>query len=306
MISNLTPASEAFLANMDRVQRSVEEASRQASSGKRVNVASDAPDEVSAILQLHADQLRNARIQTNLAQAKTDADAADGALSNAAKIMDRARQLAAQGANFTQEASQRQSIATEVESLLEQMVSISQTKVQGRYIFSGDQDGAAAYTLDLTQPIGATALNMSAATRRVEDPAGGSFAVAKAAGEIFDAQNPDGSTATANVFAALNNLRLGLVNNDATQIAAATSSLQSASDHLNASQAFYGSVQNRIQSATDFAGSYDVRLKTELSQKEDADVTAAALALNQGSIQLQAAFQMEAKMPHTSLFDFLG
>ena len=65
-------------------------------------------------------------------------------------------------------------------------------------------------------------------------------------------------------------------------------------------------MQNRIQSATDFAGSYDVRLKTELSQKEDADVTAAALALNQGSIQLQAAFQMEAKMPHTSLFDFLG
>ena len=36
------------------------------------------------------------------------------------------------------------------------------------------------------------------------------------------------------------------------------------------------------------------------------DVTAAALEATQANTQLQAAFQMRAKLPHNSLFDYLG
>jgi len=88
MISNLNASSEAFIANMDRVQRSVENAGRQTSSGKRVNVASDAPGEIDTILQLRTDGARNTQIQENLSVAKADADAADGALTAATKLMD--------------------------------------------------------------------------------------------------------------------------------------------------------------------------------------------------------------------------
>src|ERR1035438_8937112 len=150
MVTNLSPSSEAFMANIDRVQRKVEEASRQVSSGKRVNVASDAPNDVDTILQLHTDEVRNAQIQENLGVAQADADAADGALTSATQLMDRATTLAAQGANFTLDATGRQNIAGEVQSLLEQMTSISNTTVQGRYIFGGDQDSTPPYQVDLT------------------------------------------------------------------------------------------------------------------------------------------------------------
>ena len=306
MISNLNPSSEAFLANMERVQQRVEDANRQVSSGKRVNVASDAPDQIDEILQLRADQARNSQIQSNLSLAKTEAASADGALTSASQIMDRARTLGAQGANFTLDATGRQSIADEVESLLEQMLAISRTTVQGRYIFSGDQDSGPAYDLDLTQPTGVIALNNSSATRRVEDPAGGSFAVTQSAQQIFDTRNDDGTPASDNVFAALNNLRLALTANDTDQINAAVGSVQLASTRLNTAQAFYGSVETRIQDAVNYGSSYDVQLKTQLSQKEDADITAAAMALTQGDTQLQAAFQMQAKMPRTTLFDYIG
>jgi flagellin-like hook-associated protein FlgL len=46
-------------------------------------------------------------------------------------------------------------------------------------------------------------------------------------------------------------------------------------------------------------------LRTEISQKEDSDVAAAALELSEGTTQLQAAFQAEAKIPRTTLFDYL-
>ena len=306
MISNLSSSADAFLANIERVQSMVQEASREISSGKKVNVASDAPDQIDSILQLHADEVRNSQIEANLGLALTDAQTADGAFNSATQLMDRARTLGAQGATYTTDATGRQSIANEIESLQEQMVAISQTTVQGRYIFSGDQDGGPAYSLDLTQPTGVIALNTTDATRRVEDPAGGSFAVTKGAAEIFDAHNADGTPADNNVFAALNNLRLALTNNDTDQINAAVQQLQQASDQLNTAQAFYGSVETRIQDATKYANSYDVQLKTELSQKVDADITSAVMTLTQGNTQLQAAFQMQAQMPRKSLFDYIG
>ena len=306
MVTNLSPSSQAFLVNIERVQQQVADATQQVSSGRKVNVASDAPDEVDAILQLRADMARNSQIQSNLGLAKADADAADAALTSASQLMDRAITLGSQGATFTLDAAGRQSIAAEVQSLQDQMLAVSRTTVQGRYIFSGDADNTPAYASDPSAPNGVDRLLTAPATQRVEDPSGGSFAVGKTAQDIFDDRAPDDSLASDNVFAALNNLRTALENNDTDGITAAVGSLHEASDHLNASQAFYGSVQNRIADATNFANQYDVQLQTELSQKQDADVAQEAMLMSQGNIQLEAAFQMQAKMPHTSLFDFLG
>ena len=307
MITNLSPSSEAFMADMNRLQRTVEGASREASSGLRVNYPSDAPSEVSAIMQLRTDLVRNSQIATSLGLAKTDADSADGALASASQLLDRAVTLGAQGANFTLDASGRESLASEVEGLLEQMVSISRTTVQGRYIFSGDDVQTPPYQLNLNAANGVDQLTTAPATSRVEDPAGGSFAVSRTASTIFDARNSDGTIDTStNVFNALNSLRTALLNNDTSGIATAVGNLKTANDYLNLQDAFYGSVINRITDATNYEQSYDVKLKTQLSQKVDADVTEAAMTLTRGNIQLQAAFEMQAKLPHTSLFDFLG
>jgi flagellar hook-associated protein 3 FlgL len=233
MISILNQSSQAFLVNLERVQQTIDEASRQVSSGKRVNLASDDPDEIDTIMQLQTGEVRNQQIQDNLSVVKTSAEAADAALSSATQLMDRARTLATQGANFSLDANGRQSLAGEVQSLLEQMVNLSRTTVQGRYVFGGDQDASPPYDVDLTADNGVSRLTSAVATRRVEDASGGSFSVAKSAQDIFDARNPDDSLAPENVFAALNSLRNGLLANDTTQITDANASIQLASDHLN-------------------------------------------------------------------------
>ena len=156
------------------------------------------------------------------------------------------------------------------------MVSISRTTVQGRYIFGGDQDSTPPYDVNLSAAEGVVQLTTAPATRRVENSSGGSFAVAQTAQEIFDTQNPDPvstdnppvtTPAADNVFNALNSLRVGLLANDTAAITAVSASIQAASDHLNTAQAFYGTVENRITDANNYSASYDVQLKTELSQK---------------------------------------
>src|SRR5262245_21849566 len=121
MITNLDPASEHFLSAVGRTQRRLSEANLGVASGKRITVASDAPDEVSVLLQLKADQQFNARVRSNLAMAKTDADAADRALDASIKLMDRALMLPNQAGNSTLDTGGRHSIAQEIQVLQEQM-----------------------------------------------------------------------------------------------------------------------------------------------------------------------------------------
>ena len=324
MIS-LNPQSQRFLADLARVQESIDSASRQITSGKRVNVASDAPDVISELLQLRATLYRNTQITANLSVAQTDANLSESALSSATQLMDRAVTLAAQGATGTMDTAGRLSLANEVQAIQEQMVSYSQTQSAGRFVFSGDRETVPAYRIDLTNAnYGVDAsgnvngdgtgtgagvdrlINPMTATRVVESPVGGTFLVSQTAQQIFDNRNPDDTLATDNVFAALNSLRTALLNNDAGAVNTSIGSLKQASDHLNTALSFYGTVQNRLQGAVNSAANYDLQIRTQISQKEDADVVAASLELSQGTTHLQASFQMEARIPRTSLFDFLA
>jgi len=306
MISNLDAASQLFLSNLNQAQQRVNTAQAQISSGKRVNVASDDPDVVSELLQLHLAMDRNTQVQSNLATAQAAANVADATLSSSLQLMDRALTLGTEGATATQTADGRQSIAAEIESLQEQLVSYSQTQSGGQYIFSGDQDDQPAYQIDLANPNGVDRLLTVPSTRLVENPAGGAFVPSKTAQDVFDHRNIDDTLAPDNAFAALNNLRLALLNNDTAGINTAISSVQQASNWLNTCQSFYGAVENRIQAAVTFTDQYSVQLQTELSRKQDADIVSASLELNQGNLQIQAALQMKGGVPRTTLFDFLN
>ncbi|MDQ2900027.1 MAG: hypothetical protein M3Y07_09535, partial [Acidobacteriota bacterium] len=203
-------------------------------------------------------------------------------------------------------ADTRLGLAQQVQGIQEQLVSLTQANVQGRFIFGGDSDQIAPYQLDLASPNGVIRANKTSATRQIEDPAGGTFAVSKTAQDLFDHRNPDDTFAPDNFFAGLNDLRVALTANNPAGIQTAIAELHQASSYVNTQQVFYGGVQNRIAAATAFAGRNDVSLRSQLSAGRDTDLTAAALQLTSSQTQLQAAFEARAKTPKTSLFDFLG
>ena len=306
MITNLDAQAQMFLTEIDRAQQRVGEAQQQITSGKRVSTASDDPDVVTDLLRLRSALERNTQVQTNLGMAKSAVTVADATLSNAVHVLDRALTLAAEAANGTQTAQGRLGFVDEVQALEEELITFSQTQSGGWYIFSGDQDGQPQYQLNLANPNGVDRLFTASATRLVENPGGGSFVASKTAQDIFDHRNFDDSLAPDNAFAALNSLRLALMNNDEPGITAAINSIKLASDHVNAAQSFYGAVENRIEDAVTLTAELETQLKTEIGQKQDADIIAASLELNQGNLQIQAALQMRGGLPRTTLFDFIS
>jgi flagellar hook-associated protein 3 FlgL len=306
MISSLDPSDQIFLVGVSQIQQQISAVSQQLTSGLKVTVASDAPDQIDDLLQLRADQAQNSQISTNLGMEQTNAQAADGALSSAIQVMDNATQLASEGANTTETTTSLQTLAQQVASLQTEMVNLSQTQVQGRYIFSGDLDQSPTYQIDLSAPDGVDQLSNAASTRQVQNPEGGTFSPSMTAQQIFASQNPDGTDAGSNVFAALNNLRVALLANNQAGITTAQGEIQQASVQLNTAQSFYGNVENIITNATNYGSTYDTQLTTQISGIQDADATSAALQLTQDTTQLQAAFEAQGKMPTSSLFDYLG
>jgi flagellar hook-associated protein 3 FlgL len=305
MISNLSPQSQQFVADLTSIEQQISTASQQVSSGLKIQVASDDPDSISDLLQLRSSLQMNNQVTNNLSLATGDANAAESSLSQATQLMDTAVSLAAEGATATSTASTRQQLAGQVQVILQQMVSYANTQSGQTYVFGGDADTSPPYQYDLSSPNGVDQLTTAAATRQVQNPAGGSFPVSQTAQQIFDDRNPDGSDANDNVFASLTNLYNGLMNNDQSAITNSTTQLQAASNHLNDSLAFYGTVQDQLQAATTYASSYNTQLQTQISNLQDADVTAASLELTEGTTQLQAAYEVQSRMPQTTLFDYL-
>jgi flagellin-like hook-associated protein FlgL len=199
-----------------------------------------------------------------------------------------------------------QQLTIQVQGILQNLVKLSGTTSGGRYIFSGDLDQQALYTLDATQPTGVRQLAAPTNTRGITDANGVQIWLGKTASEIFDARNPDTTPASDNVFAAVNSLLTALQNNDSAAAAASIANLKAADSHLNEELGYYGIGQARVNDTLTSISSSLVSVQTEQSNLRDADMAAAAVELQQLTVQQQAALSARAKIGGTNLFDFLA
>jgi flagellar hook-associated protein 3 FlgL len=301
MIEFFNPINQMFLSGMDRIQARQQRAQQQLTTGLKINTISDDPDQIANLMQVRSTLAQTQQISANLGRVKTETDTGENALQNAVKLLDSVATLAAEAEPNMQTAASRSQIAGEVGADLEQLVGIANTSVEGRFIFSGDTDQTQPYTIDMTQASPVSAYAGSAATRQIQHPDGSLFQISKTAQEIFDSTDP-----TTNVFLAVSSLRIALVNNDQNGINQSITDLKNASTYLNSQLAFYGTVQNRVNGALDFAANLTTQLQAEQSGIQDADLTASITELNQASTQQQAALAAERQIPRTSLFDYLG
>lgn len=300
MFPLLDAKNAQFLADLDRIQSRSERAQRQLSSGLRINSLADHPDEIGALLQMRAELAGTVQTKENLARAKTETDAMEGAISNAIDAVERVRVLGAQAMTGTQTAETRAVIAGEVEALLRQLVGISNSAIDGRYLFSGSTDQSPPYSLDLSTSTGATAYAGGAAMRQIPDASGERINLARTGQEIFDAP-----MAGRSLFGAVKQLRDALLLNDETAIEAGMANLGTALTHANEQLAYFGSVQNRVASAIASADRKVLQLRTGISEVEGADLAESILELQQSATHRQAALQAKSQEDRRTVFDFL-
>jgi flagellar hook-associated protein 3 FlgL len=305
MLQSFDPVRAKFLSDLAAVNDRINKTQAELTSGLRISRPSDDPRTVGDVLQLQTDIGRVNQVTINLNSVKNEVDSASGVVQDAVSLLDQARSLGAQGASSTLSPQARISLAAQAEQILNSLVDASRASFAGRYLFSGDGSTLPPYDVNLANANGVDRLLTTPATKLIQDANGVTFAISKTAQDLFDHRNPDDSLAADNVFAAVNSLRVALLNNDQPGTLAAVSAIRTAQDYLSLQGTFYGAVQNRVTNSLDIAQKFQLQWKTSLSDEQDTDVAAATTDLQQERLSQQSALQAQASMPHSSLFDYL-
>jgi len=145
-----------LLWNSNRNLASLSDKQNQMSSGKRVTRPSDDPVGITQILKYKSDIDAANQYSENVTSALGWMEVTESAMDDIKEILQRIREITVQAANGTNTAEDTQKVRTEVEQMKDEILSLGNSTIAGRYIFSGletdkplfNEDGT--YNIDMT------------------------------------------------------------------------------------------------------------------------------------------------------------
>lgn len=132
MAKHLMTNLNSILNRMDKVQN-------QLASGRTINKPSDNPTGTARSMQLNTNLVETSQYIINTDYSISWCETAESAFSNVTEVMQRARELAVQGANGVLAQDSRDAIANEIEQLRQQIIDLGNASNGGRYVFGGYQ-----------------------------------------------------------------------------------------------------------------------------------------------------------------------
>ncbi len=280
-------ALNSLSANVNALERIQE----QVSTTKQLNRPSDDPSQVRSAVKLRDALSELEQYQRNVSGASQTLDAEDSAMGSAGDILQRARELAIEGANGSVPAADRTTMAQEVQQLAEGLMQLANTKVGEDYVFSGFRTSTPAYSASGSPPTYSYGGDAGAILARI------------GAGATVQT-NVIGSTAFQKAFDALTQLNAEL--SAGTQVSGATiSALDAGQQALLDARATVGARQSRLDSTSTVLDGAVISAKKLLSDTEDVDLTSAISELSSRQATYQAALAVNAKILQTSLVNYL-
>jgi flagellar hook-associated protein 3 FlgL len=262
-------------------------ASEQVSTTKRLNRPSDDPSQTRSAVNLREGIAELEQYRRNIDVADRTLSATDAALGSAGDIVQRARELAVQGANGSLSPLDRTQLAVEVDQLVQGLLQQSQAKSAGSFLFSGYRTDIAPFAT----PTGAYLGDSGAITARTAPNS--SLQI-----------NVTADIAFAPALAALVTLQAGLA--AGAPVAGSTiTAIDVGFDALISARGQTGARQNRLEETASFLEGTILASQKLLSGLEDADMTEAISTLVQRQATYDAALKVNARIMQTTLLDVL-
>jgi flagellar hook-associated protein 3 FlgL len=124
---------------MQALEAEISETQTELSTGSKLQSASDNPAGMAQVDQLNAQISASKQFQANGSTLNANLTIEEQSLSDATNVMQSARDLALEANNASLTSSQRQDISTQLQQLLQQLVSTANsTDSNGNYLFAGE------------------------------------------------------------------------------------------------------------------------------------------------------------------------
>ncbi|CAH0180780.1 Flagellar hook-associated protein 3 [Microbacterium oxydans] len=273
------------LADRERLQN-------QAASQRAFRSPSEDPAAAATTLGVHGEQSRVAQYARNLSDGMAWVTTVDTALGASTDLLNRARDLTAQGANsgaLSQTA--RESIAQELETISAELLAQANTTVLGRSVFAGTSDSGAAF-----EP-GTFAFNGSAGDgvrRRISDN--------ETVRVDFDGSQAFGVGASS-AFALLEGIAAEL--RAGVNVGPRLDDIDARLKDVVAARGTTGARQVQIERAASQNLAASTDLEARRAEVENVDSLEVLVRLQSAELVFQSALQVTATSLQTNLLEFL-
>ncbi|MBI2433656.1 MAG: flagellar hook-associated protein FlgL [Candidatus Hydrogenedentes bacterium] len=292
------------LNNLNDQQRRILALQDQLSTGQRVNQPSDDPLAARRAIAAQAEIAKNEQYLTNISNAGPGLTETETALLTVVDILQRANELALQGASGAIDSEQRDQIATEINQLLESMLVQGNQTANGRYLFGGSRtlDAPFVATRDGSGEITAVAYEGNDTKVSIEISEGVRVEVNETGEDVFT-QTISG---TVDIFQTLIDSRDNLRADDLDALQTRLAELDLAQDQVLVAVSRVGAVQNRLDDTEANLSTISVQLEQVISDNIDADLAEVIVELNAQSNAFQASLSAAARVIQPSLLQFLA
>lgn len=292
--------NNSLVNNMQASNANLSKFSAQITSGNKTNDLSEIASQAGQLLSLKDVSKQSQVFIGNMQAATSRLQATEQSLNNLNDLMVQAASLYTQ-ANNENSAETRATLAPTAEQLLESFYSITQTKFDGRYLFSGQDSsksplsGTPTATSFPGNPVPTTYYQGdSAKTSTITGP-----------GTVETYGVLASNSGFANMKAGLEALWYGLENNSTTDIEAAISTLETAQVEISNMVGEVGGQTANFKGKIERLEANDTFLKERIDEIEKVDVTEAMTMFTQEQATLQASMAVLTRISSLSLLDFL-
>ena len=190
-------------SSIDNLVAQQQQLGQELSSGKQLNAPSDDPAQIGQDLAVRASIAAENQGSANITNASAQLTTVDGALSTLTSVMQSARNIATEAASGFTNPTQQQALAQQVDGLLEQAISVANTKYGGKFVFAGTAGPNSPVTAN-GQPISSVTFNGNSVAEQEQLYNGESVRTGVTLQQAFNFNAPDGSP---DVFQTLITLR---------------------------------------------------------------------------------------------------
>ncbi|MCL1632652.1 flagellar hook-associated protein FlgL [Sporolactobacillus sp. CPB3-1] len=289
--------SNNILQDISNGYSKISDYQNQLSTGKKISRPSQDPIVASMGVAYRTDVSHVEQYKRNVTSATKWLDSSDDALQQANDVLTKIRELTNEASNGTQTADERKAIATEVDQLTQQLVTLGNTKVGNQYIFSGSNSDQPLLTEEADGTI----------TANAEALANPDYSVAVNDGVQMTINVDPNTVFTEGLFNDLNNLKSDLESGtaDESQISGYLDTIDTHLTEIINAQADLGAKTNRVELISSRLDQQKTVATKVMSSNEDADYAETLVNLNQQQNVFNASLSVGARIIQTSLVDFL-
>jgi flagellar hook-associated protein 3 FlgL len=304
---------DRMLYGLNRLTDDLNRLHTQTASGLKYEKPSDAPVDLVRALSYRKSLEEIDRYQTSIREGVAFLRTMEGALEGLENIVVRAKQLALQGANDDLSPANREALAKEVDSLLQEALSLANTKHGTRYVFAGNrpegyENGELPFELERTT------LGEGETVERVVYH-GGAEDLYQGYGtdqKILIGKNGEEVLSSSGLFETLISLKKTLLANnqadageEVEEIGVHIDRLDEVLAHLTKERTDLGARMDHLQLKENLYEDFKVTIRENLSDTEEVDFLEVATRLKAKETAYQAALAAAAKVMNMSLVNYL-